>query len=97
VLAHFCRDRRLFDLPTAVRKMTSQPADQIGLAGRGRVARGARADLVVFDLPRLRDQATFDDPQRHPEGIAHVIVNGVPVVRAGRLTGARPGRALRRS
>jgi N-acyl-D-aspartate/D-glutamate deacylase len=97
VLAHYCRDRHLFDLPTAVRKMTGLPADQIGLSDRGRVARGRKADLVVLDLPNLRDLATFEDPQRHPEGIPHVLVNGVPVVRAGRSTGARPGRALRRA
>jgi N-acyl-D-amino-acid deacylase len=97
VLEHYCRERRLFDLPTAVRKMTSLPADQIGLADRGRIARGRKADLVVLDLPNLRDRATFDDPQRHPDGLPHVIVNGVPVVRDGRATPARPGRALRRA
>jgi N-acyl-D-amino-acid deacylase len=96
VLAHYCRDRRLFDLPTAVRKMTSLPADQIGLRDRGRLAPGQKADLVALDLPHLRDLATFDDPQRHPEGLPHVVVNGVPVVRNAAATGARPGRALRR-
>jgi N-acyl-D-amino-acid deacylase len=96
VLGMYARERGIFDLPTAVRKMTSRPADQIGLADRGRIARGKRADLVAFDAARVRDTATFEDPHRYPEGIVHVLVNGVPVVERGAHTGARPGRALRR-
>jgi N-acyl-D-amino-acid deacylase len=80
-----------------MRKMTSLPADQIGLGDRGRLARGKRADLVVFDAAKVRDTATFDDPHRYPEGIAHVLVNGVPVVERCVHTGARPGRVLRRA
>jgi N-acyl-D-amino-acid deacylase len=97
VLGFYARERGLFDLPTAVHKMTALPADQIGLADRGRVARGKKADLVVFDAAKVRDTATFDDPHRYPEGIVHVLVNGVPVVERGAHTGARPGRALRRN
>lgn len=96
VLAHYSRERRLFDLPTAVRKMTSMPADQIGLAGRGRIARGKKADLVVFDAAAVRDEATFADPHRFASGVREVMVSGVPVVRAGAPTAARPGRGLRR-
>ena len=97
VLGFYARERGLFGLPTAVHKMTALPADQIGLADRGRIARGKTADLVVFDAARVRDTATFDDPHRYPEGIVHVLVNGVPVVEQGAHTGARPGRALRRA
>jgi N-acyl-D-amino-acid deacylase len=97
VLGFYSRERGLFDLPTAVRKMTSLPADQIGLGDRGRLARGKKADLVVFDAARVRDTATFDDPHRYPEGVVHVLVNGVPVVERGAHTGARPGRALRQA
>jgi N-acyl-D-amino-acid deacylase len=97
VLAHYCRDRKIFSLETAVRKMTSMPADQAGLADRGRIAPGKRADLVVFDAENVRDVATFEDPQRYPEGIVHVFVNGVAVVEDGAGTPARPGRALRRA
>jgi N-acyl-D-amino-acid deacylase len=97
VLGFYARERGLFDLPTAVRKMTSLPADQVGLADRGRLARGKKADLVVFDAARVRDTATFDDPHRYPEGVVHVLVNGVAVVERGRHTGARPGRALRKA
>jgi len=97
VIGFYARERGTFDLPTAVRKMTSLPADQIGLGDRGRLARGKRADLVVFDAAKVRDTATFDDPHRYPEGIAHVLVNGVPVVERCVHTGARPGRVLRRA
>jgi len=97
VLGFYSRERRLFDLPTAVRKMTSLPADQIGLPDRGRVARGKKADLVVFDATTVKDTATFDDPHRYPLGIIHVLVNGATVVEGGIPTGARPGRVLRKS
>lgn len=96
LLGHYARDGKLMSLAEAVRKMTSMPADQIGLRDRGRIAPGKAADLVAFDAARVRDTATFDDPHRYPEGIAHVFVNGVAVVERGRATGARPGRALRR-
>lgn len=97
VLGHYCRERRLFDLPTAIRKMTSMPADQVGLRDRGRIAKGQKADLVLFDAAAVKDEASFDDPHRYPRGIPHVLVNGVPVVENGAHTGARPGRMLRRS
>jgi N-acyl-D-amino-acid deacylase len=97
VLGHYSRERRLFDLPTAVRKMTSMPADQIGIRDRGRVARGRKADLVAFDAAAVKDVATFDDPHRYPAGVVHVLVNGQSVVENGRHTGARAGRALRRA
>jgi N-acyl-D-aspartate/D-glutamate deacylase len=96
VLAYYVRDRRAIDLGQAVRKMTSMPADQIGLADRGRLARGKKADLVVFDPARVKDAATFEQPHQYASGIPHVIVNGVAVVENGRHTGAKPGRALRR-
>jgi N-acyl-D-amino-acid deacylase len=96
VLAYYVRDRRTLDLPQAVRKMTSMPADQIGLSDRGRLARGKKADLVVFDAARVKDEATFDRPHQYASGIPHVFVNGVAVVDNGRHTGAKPGRALRR-
>jgi N-acyl-D-amino-acid deacylase len=96
VLGHYCRDRRLFDLPVAIRKMTSMPADQVGIPDRGRIARGMKADLVVFDAERVRDEATFEDPHRYPTGIHHVLVNGQKVVEGGVHTGTRPGAVLRR-
>jgi N-acyl-D-amino-acid deacylase len=96
VLGHYGRDRKLFDLPTAVRKMTSMPADQMGIPDRGRIARGMKADLTVFDAEGVCDEATFENPQVYPTGISYVFVNGKMVVEGGVHTGARPGTVLRR-
>jgi N-acyl-D-amino-acid deacylase len=84
------------DLPDAIRRCTSAPAQRAGLADRGLVRVGAPADLVVFDPGRLRDEATFTDPHRYPSGIELVLVAGEIVVDAGRHTGRRPGTILRR-
>jgi len=97
VLGHYCRDRELFDLPTAVKKSTSMPADQVGLTDRGRIARGMKADLVVFDADVIADTATFDDPHQYATGIHHVLVNGVGVISEGKHAGKRPGRMLRKA
>lgn len=95
ILGEFVRDERYLSLEEAVRKMTSAPAARLGIGDRGRLADGLLADVVVLDPVRVRSLATIDDPRRYPEGIDHVIVNGVPVVDGGRHTGATPGRALR--
>lgn len=97
VLGRYARDRKLFELPAAVRKMTSLPAGQIGLRDRGRIAKGMKADLVVFDPAGVRDEASFDDPHRYPSGIPYVFVGGALVVEKGTHTGARPGKLLRRA
>jgi N-acyl-D-amino-acid deacylase len=97
VLGHYSRERKVLSLETAVRKMTSLPADQAGLSDRGRIAPGKKADLVAFDAARVRDVATFEDPQRYPEGMVHVLVNGVFVLESGTGTAARPGRVLRKA
>lgn len=94
VLGHYCRERRIFDWATAVKKMTSMPADQAGLSDRGRIASGKKADLVIFDAEEVKDQATFEEPHRYASGILHVLVNGKLVVDSGKHTGARPGRLL---
>jgi N-acyl-D-amino-acid deacylase len=97
LLSHYARDKQLLPLEEAVRKMTSLPADQIGLRDRGRIARGMKADLVLFDPAGVRDQASFDAPHRYPTGIPYVLVNGALVVEQEKHTGARPGRMLRRA
>lgn len=96
VLGHYVREKKIMDLPTAVKKMTSMPADQLGLKDRGRIARTLKADLVLFDPKTVIDNATFADPHRFPTGIKHVLVAGVAVVSDGKLTAARPGGALHR-
>ncbi len=97
LIAYYVLERRALDLAEAVRKMTSMPAEQIGLTDRGRLAPGQKADLVVFDAVNVKDTATFQQPRQHPLGIPHVFVNGVAVVENSRHTGARAGRALRRT
>lgn len=97
VLGHYCRERRIFDLATAVKKMTSMPARQMGISDRGRIARGMKADLVLFHADTVKDEATFQDPHRFPTGIHHVLVNGTLAVQDGKHTGARPGSVLRKA
>ena len=83
-------------LEDAIRRMTSLAADRIGLKGRGRLMPGAWADVVVFDPERYCDRATQTEPKRLAGGVIHVLVNGRPAVRAGKLTGERPGSVLRK-
>jgi N-acyl-D-amino-acid deacylase len=97
VLGHYARGRGLFSLETAVHKMTGLPADRFRLAGRGRIAEGAAADLVVFDPARVADAATFAAPKTAAAGIDSVYVNGALAWHDGRPTAARAGRVLRRS
>jgi N-acyl-D-aspartate/D-glutamate deacylase len=77
--------------------MTGMPADRAGITDRGRIARGKKADLVVFSADTVKDEATFDDPHQYASGITYVLVNGEIVVENGRHTGARPGRVLRKA
>ncbi len=97
VVGHYARERDLFPLETAVHRMTGFSAEKFGLRERGVIEEGAYADLVLFDPDQIIDRGTFEDPNRYPDGIAHVFVNGVHAVRDGSLTGARAGRALRRA
>jgi N-acyl-D-amino-acid deacylase len=83
-------------LESAIRKMTSLPADRFGLEGRGRIAEGTWADLVLFDPTRITDRATFDEPHALPEGIEAVLVEGTVAWRRGADTIWRAGRVLRR-
>jgi N-acyl-D-amino-acid deacylase len=95
VFGRYVRQRRVFDNAEAVRRMTSLPAALFGLRERGTIALGMHADLVVFDPERVIDRATYEHPFVRPDGIRDVYVNGRGVLRAGEMTGARPGRVLR--
>jgi N-acyl-D-amino-acid deacylase len=97
VLGYYVRERKLFDLSTAVKKMTGMPARQLGLTDRGRIGRGMKADLVIFDGAKVRDKATFERPHQYPDGIKHVLVNGILVIENGKHTGARAGKVLRKT
>ena len=95
VLGRYVRDEALLSLPDAIQRMTSLPADVIGLEGRGRLAPGAHADIVIFDAETVRDEATLDEPRRRAGGIERVLVNGTTVFRDGALTHQLPGSILR--
>jgi N-acyl-D-amino-acid deacylase len=95
ILCRYVRERHVLTLENAVRKFTALPAARVGLADRGVLKAGLAADVTIFDPATVCDRATFADPVQTSVGITHVIVNGVPVVRNGQVTGARPGRGLR--
>jgi N-acyl-D-amino-acid deacylase len=94
IIGHYSREEGVVGLEEAVRKMTSHAAQRMGLLDRGIIRPGMWADLVVFDPEKIIDKATFEAPHQFPEGISHVIVNGVTVIRNGEHTGAKPGRAV---
>jgi dihydroorotase/N-acyl-D-amino-acid deacylase len=96
LVGHYARDVKLFSVEEAVRRMTSLPARRMKLFDRGLLRPGMAADLVLFDPDKVRDKATFEDPTQFAEGFDTVIVNGKVVLDEGKLTTARPGRALRR-
>jgi N-acyl-D-amino-acid deacylase len=93
-IAHYARDRGALTVPHAIRSATSLPAQVLGLRDRGQVREGFHADLVVLDLDRLEDRATFFEPHQFPAGIRFVMTNGVFLVDEGELTDALPGRVL---
>jgi N-acyl-D-aspartate/D-glutamate deacylase len=95
VLGHYGREEKLFPMEEAVRRMTSQAAARANLRDRGLLREGLVADVVVFDPDTVIDRSTFEDPHQDPVGITDVIVNGVPVLRSGELTGKLPGRSIR--
>lgn len=97
VIGTLSRDRGLFPMEDAVRRMTSVPADRFNLRERGAVRPGYHADLTIFDPLTIRDRATFEEPMRPAAGVEGVVVNGVSVLERGRPTGRKPGRVLKRS
>ena len=96
VLGVYVRDRKLLPLEQAIRRMTSLAASHAGLSGRGTLAPGMRADLVLFDPRVVVDRATTSNPRATAAGVVRVWTNGVEVYAEGRTTGARPGLVLRR-
>jgi N-acyl-D-amino-acid deacylase len=95
VLGLYVRGLGLLSLEDAVRKMTSLPAQTFGLRDRGMIREGMAADLVLFDDASVSDPSTFDSPHQYAVGFTYVIVNGEVVLDSGRMTGSRPGAALR--
>jgi dihydroorotase len=101
VLGYYVREEKALDLMTALRKMTLMPAQRLekrapAFKNKGRIRIGGDADITIFDPARVIDKATFEDPLQYSEGIEFVLVNGVTVVKAGKLVdGVFPGRAER--
>ena len=95
VLGRYARDEKLFELTTAVKKMTSMPAAKLGLHQRGLIAKDYFADLVLFNPETVIDHASFVDPHHFPSGIEYVVVNGRITVKNGKHTGAQAGSVLR--
>jgi N-acyl-D-aspartate/D-glutamate deacylase len=96
VLAKYVRQEKILTLPEAIRKMTSLSASRWGIKDRGVVAKGKKADLVLFNASAIEDRATYENPNQYPVGIKAVIVNGKIVVEDDEHTGALPGRVLTR-
>ncbi len=95
ILRKYVREDKKLTLPEAIRKFSALPAQRMRLTDRGVLKQGMWADVVVFDPETVRDLATFDDPNRLSEGMDYVLVNGVPVIEDGKMTGALPGKVLR--
>jgi N-acyl-D-amino-acid deacylase len=95
ILRKYVREERKLTLEEAIRKFAALPAQRMRLTDRGVLKQGMWADVVVFDPETVRDVATFDDPNRLSEGMEYVLINGVPVIENGKMTGALPGKVLR--
>jgi dihydroorotase/N-acyl-D-amino-acid deacylase len=95
ILRKYVREEKTLRLEEAIRKFTSLPAQRMRLADRGVIKQGMWADLAIFDPETVRDRATFEEPNQLAEGMHYVLVNGVLVVDAGKMTDALPGKVLR--
>ncbi len=95
LLGKYVREEGVISLEEAVRKLTSLPAENLGLKRRGRLREGFFADIVVFDPATITDHATYAEPHQYATGVSHVLVNGVAVLKDGEHTGAMPGRVVR--
>src|SRR6202035_4476312 len=95
ILRKYVREERALTLEDAIRKFSALPAQRLRLIDRGALKAGMWADVVIFDPTTVRDLATFDNPNQLSEGMEYVLVNGVPVIDQGKMTGALPGKVLR--
>jgi N-acyl-D-amino-acid deacylase len=95
VIGKYCREQKCIDLPTAIKKMTSMPAEKLGLHERGLIQMNYYADITIFNPQTIIDRATFTQPHQTAEGIEFVIVNGQIAVNKGNHTGSLSGKVLR--
>ena len=94
VLGRYVRDLKIVTLEDAIRKMSSYPAQRLGLRDRGVLRERMKADVVVFDPAAVRDMSTFEQPHQYAQGVSTVIINGQVAFENGAITSARPGRVL---
>ena len=97
VLGRYVREEKILTFQEAIRKMTSFPAQKLGLKDRGLIREGMWADIAIFNPEKIIDKATFTNPHQYPEGIEYVIVNGKIVIEKGKHTKEKPGKILRKS
>lgn len=97
ILGHYVREKGVLPLEEAIRKMTSLPADRLGLEDRGILREGSYADLTIFNAVTIIDKATFEHPNQYPEGIEYVIVNGKPALENGEFLNQKHGRVLKKT
>ena len=95
ILRKYVREEKILTLEDAIRKFSALPAQRMRLIDRGVLKEGVWADLVIFDPATVRDLATFDSPNQLSQGMEYVLVNGVPVIDQGKMTGKLPGKVLR--
>ena len=95
VLGHYVREEKVLTLEDAVRKMTTLPAQILGLRDRGQIREAFAADVVIFDPATVGETNSFEKPKSYATGVRYTIVNGVVVIDNGNHTGARPGRPLK--
>jgi N-acyl-D-amino-acid deacylase len=95
ILRKYVREEKKLSLEDAIRKFTALPAQRMRLADRGVLKAGMWADVVIFDPETVRDLATFENPNQLAAGMDYVLVNGVPVIDNGKMTGELPGKVLR--
>ena len=95
VLGKYSRDEKILTLQDAIRKLASLPATHLKIQKRGELKVGNYADIVIFDPAKIKDNATFEKPHQYAEGMIHVFVNGVQVLKDGEHTGAKPGRFVK--
>ena len=96
IIEEYVQKRNLFPLGEAIRKMTSLPAETIGIMDRGRLASGYKADILIFDPSSVKALATFSEPHQLAKGFEYVLLNGKLVLSQGIFTGSRHGRMLRK-
>ncbi|MEO5782402.1 MAG: D-aminoacylase [Ginsengibacter sp.] len=95
VIGKYCREEKIISLPDAIRKLSKLPATNLKLQKRGELKVSNYADVVIFDPATVQDHATFAQPHQYATGIMHVLVNGVPVIKEGEHTNAKPGRFVK--